>query len=385
MAMRILGAVVKTSRRSTHLAVVLVLIASSAASSGLLFYVYAFYNYHEMVFASLPANSVVVSSLAMAPFTSFIDAGKAKKVLENISGVKAILEEVIVLVIAEDKTIVIRGVDPGALELLAPGTRFVKGEKIGNCIGCVWLSSGLAKELGKDVGDLVSVCSFFTRTCRPLLVRGIYTGPPPFGYEALTNLWTARDLRGLHSDQASVLLVVLEKGVDASIVLQKFNISVRETSLLARFFIALQHMGRMGAARLYLHASDLYLARLHVQREVLVLGALAIAFFASASSILVGRFFARRIHREAFVLRISGLEDASIRLSIIVLIALYAAIASIAGYFLARILYGFLGVKLFGYPVVLMANSPEIVLIVFAASLVLSMLGALSCRSVNEL
>ncbi len=261
---------------------------------------YAFYSYIVPRYD----GEIVVSNIALAPFTSLIDLASLAHRLENISGIH-IAPEVMVVALVEKHVVIVRGVETEATRY-----RGIDLSKLGNCLYCCIVGRDLAKRLGIELGRIVVVSSVFQRVAIPLKVVG-YTDREPYSYEIIVPIAIARVLRCASRSHASVAYIHAEHRESIELLSRKLGIGVPRT-LLERALIAIKYMGREERAKLYSSVSEVYLSRLGIDRTTVIAANLALSAIVAMGLYLMGRSLPHIAKKEIVVLRIVGMPRLSI-------------------------------------------------------------------------
>ena len=314
---------------------------------------YGFYNlYDEITFPrnQKDSNIVVITGYSVAPFTSTIDTRSVEERLVNLTGVERVVYEVLSIASINDSTIIVRGVSRGDLEYLVDYS-VIKGEDFqDDCMYCVWISPEIADKYGIDVGEYITINSLFTSSSFILQVKGVLELDKPYSYELIVPIDLARAIRGISDHHASLALVYLDKGVDKSIVLKRFNISSERLGLFERALIALKHSRGEISPHLYSSATEFYMARLGLQRNVFLAVSVSIMILLTIGAYIVGNM-AVLVNRENLsILYTIGLSKRRIKL-VATTILLVLVIASIPpSLFLSHYLLDVVGLEVMEYP-----------------------------------
>jgi len=258
-------------------------------------------------------RSIVVSSASVAPFTSIVDVGQLHKRLENVE-VEA-EERVYAVVRLRNNTALLAGLDEKVLEQLS----FSRP-----CEGCVLVGEELSHELGIVPGMDIVAYSPYTSLPYVLHVCGLAKGWP-YSSMLVSDLATARSIRGLSDSQASVVVL---RG-DTRTVLDALGVSSYRRSIEERVFLAITSAGRNLSARIYSAYAGEVLDRLSIPEEVFYAVFLAVCTSLSVSASALGGFLLHARSREIEVLRIAGISFRAVKCSLIAIMLLHSLLSLI--------------------------------------------------------
>jgi len=320
------------------------------ASGSLLFGVYGFYD--SIVDAGSP-GAVVVTSISLAPFTSVVNVGQLRERLRSVPGVE-IEERVYALVRLRNSTVILVGLGEEALKSVSSSASSARQ-------GCLLIGEDLARELGVREGVEVLVYSPYTSLPYVLRVCGLASGWP-YSWMLVSDLTTARFIRGFGSSQASVAVIRSERG--AAAVLEALGSGPYGKGVGERVVLAVRSAGGNFSAKLYSAYAGEALDRLGVPVEVFQALVVAVCATLAVSALMLGGFVLAARAREFAVLRYTGVSSRSLKAGLVAVLLAYAALGGVlAGLILC---YAPLGLRLFGF-VVRPAPSP----MVLAAGVVL--------------
>lgn len=151
----------------------------------------------------LNTTAIIMSRKSSTPFTGLVDVKPYKSLIAEG------LAEDVVLTPAQvgENLVVIRGVDPRPLREKNMVNIVSGGTFQDYTLFWCTVGEGLAELEGIAPGDTVVVRTPFTNSEYPLHVAGIHSGPGTLNYEILVNKRTARILRNIPRDKASMIVV----------------------------------------------------------------------------------------------------------------------------------------------------------------------------------
>lgn len=346
----------------------------------------AIYNlYDEVAFPQHhnSSNIIVVSGYSMAPFTSIISIEDIEKCLTNTSGVKRIVYEVLSIVNTSNSTVVVRGISRDDLRYLVNYSIVEGSDLIDECMHCVWISEELANRYNIDIGDYIIVHSLFTSSPYILEVKGILDLDGPYSHELIVPIELGRAIRGIGDDKASIAIISLDQYIDKSIILGRFNVASEKVSLFERALIVLKYSGGRYSPTIYSSATEFYMARLGLHRDVFLIVSISIIFLMAMSSYIIGDMIVLTNRDNLSILYIIGLSKCKIKIVIIVLMlvttmALFPIVSTASKY-----LFEIIGLKIMEYT--LTSNVDILILIItFVSTYIFMVIGALSVDLIVE-
>ena len=211
---------------------------------------------------------IVISSYSISPFTSIYNT---RYVLEKINKLEGVLREIPIvfsLVEINGQGVILRGVEKSDLGVFL-GNYSVEGMGFNdNCIGCIWVGNALAEELGLSINDTVVVYSPLSRSSYVVLVKGIVETNSVSKYEFITNLATARIIRGACQECVSTTILFLRDKECLEKAYRVFNITLRREGLFEKALLVLRISGRRISWEQYEALSSMYLSRIGLSRSM---------------------------------------------------------------------------------------------------------------------
>ncbi len=317
--MRVLVEVARVLGFRLHLLVFLQLLVMELAviaSGSLLVGVQGFYD--SILDAGGP-GTVVVASVSLAPFTSIVSVDQLQNRLRSVSGVE-LEERVYALVRVKDSSVILVGLEDDPLR------RVASASGCGPCVGCVFVGEELARMLGLTPG--VDAVAYSPYTSLPYILRvcGFAKGWP-YSWMLLSDLATARSIRGLSGSQASVVIVRSPGGVGA--VLDALGVGSYGRSIGERVVLAVRSAGGNFTARLYSAYAGEALERLGVPEEVFYAVVVAVCAVLAVSASMLGGFLLGARAREAAVLRFSGVSARALKASLVAVLLVYSLLGGL--------------------------------------------------------
>jgi len=280
----------------------------------------ALLGFHDSLLGA--GGEVVVSSVSVAPFTSIVDVEQLRARLRGVE----LEERVYAVVRVGGATALLVGLPSGALEGVAGRSA------CGPCAGCVLAGEDLARELGIEPPATIVVHSPYTSLPYPLRVCGL--AGRPYSWMLVSDLSTARSVRGLSEGQASV--VVVHSNGSAGAVLEALGAQGR--GLGERVVLAVRSAGGNLTAKLYRTYAGEALDRLGVPEQILQAIVVAVCAAISASAATLGGFLLHARRREVEVLRAVGVSARAVKASLAALALAYSLLGALLSYLLLPLL-----------------------------------------------
>jgi len=260
-------------------------------------------------------NSIIVSSVSVAPFTSIVDVGQLQRRLENVE--VELEERVYAVVRFGNNTALLVGLDEKMLRELSSSKP---------CGGCVLVGEELAHELRISPETDIVVYSPYTSLPYVLHVWGLAKGWP-YSRMLISDLAIARSIRGLSDSQSSI--VILRFKGDAKTVLDALGVSSYGRSIEERVFLAVTSADRNLSGKLYSAYAGEVLDRLNIPEGVFYVVLLAVCISLSISASALGGFLLYARSKEIEILRISGISFRAIKCSLIVIMLFYSLLGGL--------------------------------------------------------
>ena len=275
--------------------------------------------YYEFYSNLVPLKrySVIVSSLAVAPFTSIVDTYKLEKKLKSL-GIEARVKPLDMVVgLAKGKAVIVMGVNSSSWR----------------CLYCCILSPKLARELNASEGSYVIISTPFTPSAVALRVVSVERLEGLEGFVLVPDEM-AKLLRGLSPRQASLAIVECSDRACVERVVRALSPYV-PTKLVERIVLAVTKLRLAKASR---ELSDIYMSRLGISRTTLTILDIALSLVVALGVYVFSRNVWIVARREVEVLSMLGVSSRCIALAIIAIAVTTLAIASVASIATLRLL-----------------------------------------------
>lgn len=335
-------------------------------------YIQSMYSfYKDILHIPIAQNKpiIIVSSYALAPFTSLISVDSIEEALENIPGVEKIVYQVIVLGYTKGKTFIVRGINPKDF-VDATNYRVIEGIDLSdNCFYCIWLGTELAKDLDLKPGDIISIYSLFISMPINLEVAGIIDVERPYSYEAITSLSIAQALRGIDRRHVSIAIISLESHESYERVMRKLGIDIEKDLFIERIVIALRYIGRKIEPIAYNDLSEVFMSRLNISRDIYLAIMLSITFILSIGSYIIGQTIVFLNIDTLSILYEQGLSIKKIKLLLAIALAICIVISFIIALIFFNILSRYIELTMISYRLQLYIDREAIIAIVSYISL----------------
>ena len=306
--------------------------------------------------------SLVITGPAIMPQTSIINQKKTLQLTLNLPGVTGIEYQDLALVQVNNKTTVIRGLEPAKLQKIINTKESVEG--------CVWLSQQTMENLGLSNGSIFTAYSPMSHRHLILQVCGTHSAPWPLSDEIITTMETAGYLRGIHPWQASIAIIYFNNTQTRNQALAALGITPQQRSLLAKALTALRY-GYIPPEAIQSFTNRL-LGTLNLDKTIITGILLGLTIIVSTGMTYVGAL-AYNGEREKFeVLHILGYSHTRIKISYSLLLLTLGTIASLLGLTLA-ITHAQQGViHLLGYTIPAIYNGGETIIVALLPAITLA-------------
>ncbi len=265
-------------------------------------------------------ESVVITSVSLAPFTSIVSVDQVRERLKGLEGVE-VEERVYALVSVNNSSLILAGLVSKSLKKVVSTT-----DNCMLCSGCVFVGEDIARELNISPGMEIVVYSPYTSLPYILHVCGFARGWP-YSWMLISNLATARTIRGMGEYQASVVIVRSSAGVEA--VLNAVGLSPYLKSVGERVILAIKSYGRNISVKIYSTYAGEALDRLGIPEAVFYATVIAICTALAVSASMLGGFIIGSRAREVAVLRMFGASSKDVKISLITITLIYTLLSSI--------------------------------------------------------
>ncbi len=381
---RLAAVAAKSIGVSVHAALFLLLLSTSTSGALVFLELSAFYSHPGFVLGDMGEGArVVVSSPALAPYTSMVNYARVAGKVEAVEGVVGVVPVAVSLSTVKDRVVVVLGLREEDLSLL--GARLTSGGRFRDCLGCIWVGEGVREYLGVELGEIVPVCPLYpSKTCYAARVEGFFDAPEPYRYEVLAGLDTGRMLRGLRGDQASIVVVLTSSPSAAERVAAAFNASVERGAILSKVFLVLERIGRGAVAKAVLEAGEAYAYRLQAYRHVVLALGVTAAGLAMTGALVIGRaaclYLGEKLGRP---LRAVGVGYSSVKAAALLLVLAHSVSTAALTPYTVLLVSTILDLRVVGIPLYLLGEGPTMGWVA-AVFLALPVLGVVSCRLGGE-
>ncbi len=309
---------------------------------GLVNSLYTFYNQYQVQNKS----SIMIMSYSVAPFTSLINRRNLDMLLHKSPYITGVEYHVLTIGLVDNHVIVVRGIEG------------LGSSSVGLC---AWISRELAKVLEVSVGDVVQVYSIFSRS--PLLLRicGYHTLNAPYKYELIVPYDIGCILRNVHKDYASVAIVHVREGVDASIVLRSLGLKELPKGVAERAILIVKYLGKKSMLRAYREVSEFYLSRFSLGRDSLLVMSIALALALSYTYYVLSMSLIHLIRKDIKCLHDLGVPYSKIKKCLIVLLNALITTELVIIYNSLTYISKLLDLKIINYEVQLYIDTPLLI------------------------
>ena len=270
--------------------------------------------------------SLVVSGQAITPQTSIVDKAKVEKIAESLPGVTEVEYQDLSIVIVNNKTAVVRGLEPRVLKVIT-------GQGSTTPLGCAWPGKRALRRLGLHQGEFFTVYSPLSHRSIVMRVCGEADTDWPLSDEIITTVSVAGYLRGIPSSKASIAVLYFDTYSDRDKAMSELGIKPGERGLLAKALVALRY-GYMPPESLQGFANRL-LGTLDLDKTVITGVLIGLAAVVSAGLSYVGALAYSGERGKLMVLHMLGLSRRRLSLSYMLLLLGVGFLGSILGLVLA--------------------------------------------------
>ncbi len=252
--------------------------------------------YYEFYSSLVPIKrySVVVSSVAVAPFTSAVDIHRLESELRSL-GIEARVTPLdMVAGVARGRGVIVLGLSSTSWR----------------CLYCCILSPRLARELNASRGSIIVVATPFTPSAVALRVVGIERVRGLEGFVLVPDE-IARLLRGLSPSQSSLAIIECSNGSCVERVARALGARV-PTKLVERLVVV---AARLHLARASRKLSEVYMSRLGISRTTVAVLDIALSLVLALGVYVFSRSAWVAVEREVAVLRMLGASRRCLALS----------------------------------------------------------------------
>ena len=306
--------------------------------------------------------SLVVTGTAIMPQTSIISKQKITSLTSSLPGVIRVEYQNLALVQVNNKTTVIRGLEPGALSKLVGTPQ--------STIGCAWPGRKAMTILGLHNGSLFTVYSPMSKRSITLRVCGTHNGTWPLSDEIITTLYVAGYIRGVNPQSVSLAVIYFNNTQTRDQALGILGLTPRQTSLLSKALTALRY-GYIPPRTLESFTEHI-LSVLNLNKSIITGVLLGLTIIVSLGMIYVGAL-AYNGEREKFqVLHMLGYSHRRIRVAYSLLLLTTGTIGSLVGLLIA-VKYAQQGViQLLGYTIPAIYSGGETIVIALLPAITLA-------------
>ncbi len=289
------------------------------------------YNIYDDLIAlrvDLHGKTITISSYSLAPFTSVIRISDVEKLLKDISNdVEDVVYEVVTLANINGRNVIVRGIDFNTLDKylkynVVEGVDF--NEKY---VAHAWIGVELARRLEVKVGDIITLSSFFSKTTFTLAIAGVINITKPYCYELIVPYELGLKIRNIGRDKASIAIVILKPQANITRLLYKLGVRKQYAPLLERAIVALKYVKGEVRSTIYERASELYLMRLGIHRDVLVITTIALGFILSIGYHIIGQLVMLLNRDRLIILHEQGLSIMRVKVAVIIMVTLLMLIS----------------------------------------------------------
>ncbi|MEM1683991.1 MAG: hypothetical protein QXD57_01290 [Ignisphaera sp.] len=317
-------------------------------------YLQSLYNIYEVivypeVFREKPV--VVVSSYALAPFTSLVSTDVLGNMLRDVQDVEYIFYQILVIAyINNSRAVIVRGIEAKDLKIIAD-YRIIDGRDIdGHCFYCIWVGKNIAEELNIHVGDVIVLSSPFLSIPLILRVSGIIDAGYPYNYELLSSISLAQSIRGVAKGYVSMAVVVFSSREDYLVFVERLGLDRDRMSLMERAIVALKYIGREIRPHVYEHMTEMLVSRLGLPRDIYILISFATAFIMSIGLYMIGQSIATMNSHNLEILYEQGVSSIKIKISLAIVLVIFIATSIKLSLITTKMLSNIISLTIVGYP-----------------------------------
>lgn len=269
-------------------------------------------------------DGLVVSSVAISPFTSLVNSEELNRLLAGVEGVE-IEYFFITLAYVYDKLVVVHGLEAGVET------------------GCAYLGKDLATLLHVSAGEIIPVYSPFRDSTYFFEICGLLERPI-----LLVNYEDAVKIRGVKPGYYALAVIKAKNPEALREVYRVLGLEPAEQKILSRALLVLVRRGGKISVEVYEDIVEGYLYRLGIYRDFVFYFAYAVTIISTLSTPVIGVGLVIQLRREIYALRLLGASRGEVFLALSAIIA----IAALSSYLLAQVVavLGFLpGVCILGH------------------------------------
>ena len=295
-------------------------------------------------------NMIIIGSLTYTPYTSLLYTPKIAASL-GVSNDK-IIHEIIGLLVIKGNPVTLRGIEAGKSSIIIGNYTITGSEFSGDCIGCIWLGEEAAKKTGLKPGDLCKVYSPYTGEEYPLYIAGIIHTNTITKYEAVTNIFTARILRGVSPEDSSYIIIKTSNESEYQNIAEKITKrGLPEKSIIEKIlYYAVSRNGRNYLLKQYPTPIDVFVARLGISRTIMhfVIGILL--SLSIIGLIYTGNTLVYTHNNLSRILEYVGVDNSIFKTSIITTALITVALSWMTSIVVTTLLKNYIRINFFGYP-----------------------------------
>ncbi len=328
-------------------------------------------------------NYIIITSYSAAPFTAIFDSRIIENKVKKLENIDKIIYEVLTIVEYDNKICVLRGIDSQNLPIITGKYRVIGDAFNDDCINCIWVGAYLAKKLGINPNDTIILYSPFKSSSYIFRVKGFIETKGPLNYEFLTNIDTARIIRGAPKYGASIAIIFPKNKQGMYELAHIFNISTQKKGLLERALLALRISGKNLNIRTYESLSNIYLSRFGLSKDLLFALLLAITTLLSLGFYLVGQSIIIYNIDKFTMLYEQGLSITIIKLYTILLALVLTLLAGLLASLTAYFIFPYIKISILEYETGLVLDKNIMLIAIIVVFLIVSF-GILSVKIHEE-
>ncbi len=312
-------ATVKSLAIITHASFIVLLALLSTISLSTLGIFTSLYSFYENILLT-NGEGLVISSYAISPLTSVVSEEYVRNLVGDLEGISV---EPLVFSIAyfKGKTIVIRGVEK---------TEFFNLQRyhgLESNDSCVIVGEGLARELNLSEGVTLTLYSPFIKEPFLVTVCGVKQFHSLLNYEIIASIELSRVIRGIGSNQYSVVILRAKNLSVLSDISVRIGLSSEDMKLLQKALLVLSQRGNVLVHELRGDIPEIYVAKLGIHRDFVFSLSYTVAALVIISDILIGEHVFRSAKKTIAVLRYLGISRKKILILSTLHILTYVAVA----------------------------------------------------------
>ena len=229
-----------------------------------------YYLPEQIVYPQKPITQyyLVISSYSISPFTSIYNTKYITDKTSKIKGIVREVPEVLSFIEINGQATILRGVQKKDLGIVLGNYEIMGKEFDDHSIGYVWVGEELAEKMDININDTLFVYSPLARSNYLVVVKGIIKTNSVSKYELITNLLTARTIRGTCPECVSITLLFLRDEEELVEAYKVFNLTPHKQGLFEKALLVLRISGRRISWEQYEALSSIYLSRIGLSRSM---------------------------------------------------------------------------------------------------------------------